>query len=404
MALLAQKLQGVVIVMEHRCYGKSQPGEDLSVKNLKTLSTAHALEDMANIIRKVKLPIDLPPAPQTKWIVYGGSYSGNLAAWMREKYPDIVFAAVPSSAPVQMSYNYYDYFTPIQQYGPRHCIQAVERVVRYIDHILFSPFLGPKKALKKRFGVEDLAHDDDFAELLTYPLGMWQAMSPTENPFVEKFCSGFDNAHTLEESIDAYAKYIKKAVERACADAPSINECLDSHDPRSPQYTDVKSEGRAWMWQVCTEYAYWQTAAPLWRPSIVSRRLNTRWYQRQCPLMFGEHEVPVRPLYREINREYEGWHLRLTRTFWIDGEWDPWRTLSVQSDVAPNRDGWNDDAYFVVLPESVHHWDFFVSDNVSEIIKETQQKLYEAMSRWLLEADHEPNTTAVKYQQPLMLQ
>lgn len=110
------------------------------------------------------LDTELPSAPKTKYIVYGGSYSGNLAAWMRQKYPHIVFAAVPSSAPVQMSYNFYQYYDPIRKYGPKHCIDALHSVVLYADHILFSPFEKPKLELKRIFGAEDLKHDDDFAE------------------------------------------------------------------------------------------------------------------------------------------------------------------------------------------------------------------------------------------------
>lgn len=192
--------------------------------------------------------------------------------------------------------------------------------------------------------------------VLTYPLGLWQEMQPDKNPFVTEFCSIFDGKVTLHEQVDAYAEYIANKVQEACKDSPSITACLDTHDPRSPMYTDLKSENRPWFWQVCTEYAYWQTAAPLWQTSVVSRKLTTHWYQHQCPYMFGEHEVPRWPEWRRINEEYKGWYLRLTRTFWIDGEWDPWRTLSVQSDNAPDRYSWNDDAEFVVLPESVHHW------------------------------------------------
>lgn len=193
-------------------------------------------------------------------------------------------------------------------------------------------------------------------KVLTYPLGLWQEMDPANNPFADEFCTIFDNLHTVHEYVEAYGGYIAKLVAQACNESASINECLDTHDPQSPMYTDLKSDARPWMWQVCTEYAYWQTATPIWHPTMVSRKLTTEWYQRQCPLMFGEHNVPFRPEWRRINREYKGWYLRLSRTFWIDGEWDPWRTLSVQSDDAPDRTHWDDDVYYAVLPKSVHHW------------------------------------------------
>ncbi|KAI9497855.1 hypothetical protein BDB00DRAFT_543118 [Zychaea mexicana] len=129
--------------------------------------------------------------------------------------------------------------------------------------------------------------------------------------------------------------------------------------------------------------------APLWIPTIVSRKLDTRWYQRQCPLLFGEHNVPARPQWRAINKEYEGWHIKLDRVFWIDGEYDPWRTLSVQSDWAPDRRHWNEkDARYAVLPHSVHHWDFFVSDYVSEDIKQLQKDMFTTLSAWIADANN----------------
>jgi hypothetical protein len=181
-------------------------------------------------------------------------------------------------------------------------------------------------------------------------------MSPTSNPFVDEFCSLFDDLDTVHDYVKAYGDYVKKNLEKACKDEKSIDECLDTHDPQAPMYHNTTDESRAWLWQVCTEYAYWQTGSPIWRPTIVSRKLNTRWYQRQCPLMFGEHGVPKFPIWRDINKDYDGWYISLSHVYWLDGEWDPWRTLSVQSDDAPKRHGWNEDAKFEVLPESVHHW------------------------------------------------
>lgn len=63
------------------------------------------------------------------------------------------------------------YFDPIQQYGPPECIAAIESSVKAIDAILDLP--GPAgKFLKRMFGLEEL-EDDDFADVLQSPLGMF---------------------------------------------------------------------------------------------------------------------------------------------------------------------------------------------------------------------------------------
>lgn len=36
----------------------------------------------------------------TKWITFGGSYAGSLAAWSRAKYPHLIYGAVSTSGPL----------------------------------------------------------------------------------------------------------------------------------------------------------------------------------------------------------------------------------------------------------------------------------------------------------------
>lgn len=69
---------------------------DLTTENLQYLSSRQALMDTAAFIKAMneKLPSDV------KWIMFGGSYAGSLAAWMRIKYPSLVHGAISSSSPL----------------------------------------------------------------------------------------------------------------------------------------------------------------------------------------------------------------------------------------------------------------------------------------------------------------
>lgn len=89
----AQVLQGLVILTEHRFYGKSQPFTDLSTEHLQYLSSEQALADYANLIDHVR---ELYNATDSNPVVaFGGSYSGALAAWLRLKvgHPAVLLGA-----------------------------------------------------------------------------------------------------------------------------------------------------------------------------------------------------------------------------------------------------------------------------------------------------------------------
>lgn len=76
---------------------------DLSTDNLRFLSSRQALADLAHFRTTIAEARGLTNA---KWVAFGGSYPGSLAAWFRLKYPHMVHAAVASSAPVRATVNF----------------------------------------------------------------------------------------------------------------------------------------------------------------------------------------------------------------------------------------------------------------------------------------------------------
>lgn len=63
---------------------------------METLHSKQALADAAYFIESMKK--QHPSLEKVKWIVFGGSYGGSLAAWLRLKYPSLVHGAVASGA------------------------------------------------------------------------------------------------------------------------------------------------------------------------------------------------------------------------------------------------------------------------------------------------------------------
>ena len=92
----AKKIGALCIYLQHRFYGPSKLDE-IQKDNVSLLSTRQALADVNNFIvesKKSLIPKD------AKVIVFGCSYSGTLAAWLRLKYPDQVQGAISTSAPL----------------------------------------------------------------------------------------------------------------------------------------------------------------------------------------------------------------------------------------------------------------------------------------------------------------
>lgn len=83
------------------------------MENLKLLSSQQALADFAYfhdiMVMKYKL------TEHNKWVCFGGSYSGALAAWLRQLYPKVVVGAVATSAPILAELDYVEYMEVTQQ-------------------------------------------------------------------------------------------------------------------------------------------------------------------------------------------------------------------------------------------------------------------------------------------------
>ena len=124
---LAEEHQGLLVDVEHRFYGKSFPTDDTSLDSLEYLTSEQALADLARLLTYV---METYNTTSSKVITVGGSYSGNLAAWFRLKYPSITTGSIASSGPLTAEINFLEYMQVVAEsinyYSGSDCNNALQ--------------------------------------------------------------------------------------------------------------------------------------------------------------------------------------------------------------------------------------------------------------------------------------
>ncbi|KAG9098271.1 hypothetical protein FS749_004258 [Ceratobasidium sp. UAMH 11750] len=370
LSILANATKGLGIVLEHRYYGKSIPVEDLSTDSLRWLNNAQALEDSANFIANVKIPgLDHSVTPpETKWIYYGGSYAGARAAHMRVLYPDLVFGAIASSAVTHATIDYWEYADAVRRTADPVCVAHLQTAVQAVDDVLSTRILAP--ALKSWFGLGGLASDQDFVSLLMTPVGYVQGQnwdSAVGSDEWSRFCAslgrggadGMLGVIRVPAVVSNLAHWIREEIVSRCPKSQSVEQCFGTGDDTKFQSTSLDQEWRAWTFQVCTEWGYFQGAPPNRAyPSIVSRQLTLEYTSAICRQAFpaGAHfSVPAWPNVSVVN-SLGDYGLAADRLAFIDGDEDPWLPATPHS---PHAEGRGDTLVrpFKLIRTGVHHHD-----------------------------------------------
>jgi len=175
--VVAQQIGAATIVIEHRYWGTSSPTTDLSTANMTYLTLDQAIRDLTHFANTVRLPFagNAPSnAADVPWVLMGGSYSGALSAWTESVAPGTMWAYLASSAPVEAVSNYWGYFIPVQEGMPKNCSADVTRVIDYMDGVMEHGSAEEVHALKEKFGLQNVTHNDDFMAALENGPWLWQ--------------------------------------------------------------------------------------------------------------------------------------------------------------------------------------------------------------------------------------
>ncbi|CAG8597774.1 16716_t:CDS:2, partial [Acaulospora colombiana] len=372
---IASFFGGLLIAVEHRFYGKSYPPvPDLQAKNLKTLTVEQALADFARFIAyPPDIPVKIPK--HSKWIFVGGSYAGNIATWMREKYPELVFAAWASSAPLLAKINFFEYDQEVGRVLP--CRKDVADAISFVNEVLLSGNKTAINALKAQYGLGVLENDQDFASAIVLPQSSivqsyFPPLSSNDIDTIAAFCGAFSSAPNknpatlnavLAEIFKFYLNTTGLTNDKAIADFFATTSIS----------LTVPNDVATYTYQ----FGWYQTAPkpPLqsYRPQIV----NVAYYQYQCDFLFPK--IPP-PQVKKTNSEFGGNTKKFSRTVFVTGGSDPWTPLTISGS---DKHTISENAVFIIVNGSHINDLRFPSPVDSASLTAARKFVKDKLSEWL---------------------
>jgi len=418
----AEVLGAAAVVVEHRYFGGSSPYDGFDSETLQYLTMEQAAADIVNFAQNITFPFDknqTSVASKAPWVYWGASYSATLGSWIEHFHPGVFHAYHLSSATVEANTDNWYYYDTIRQgidalRNDTSCSLALKEVAAFVDSFLLASPVNDTKveALKQYFGATFAIADDDFAYAIATPFRYWQETGGYKD--VLEMCDAVVGSQTTEEnkdlgtipsSVGNYAAYFRMNFrDSTCTyfdvwgqDDPLW--CLNTHDLLNP-FFEARTLGnpwRTWYWFLCNEpLASWATGAPRDQQSIVSRKIDSAYWQRQCEMHFppvdGQEYGSARGKTPDtLNLATGGWGRNSTRVIWTSGEFDPWRTTGMSSETRPGGPlASSDNVAVFVIKNAEHADDSFTARGMAGLnlkvnpdVVKVQEQSIEIMKKWV---------------------
>jgi len=332
----AAEYGALMVSIEHRFYGLSTPGDGtLSTENLHLLSADQALADYAVVIDFIKKTYK---AADSKVVTFGGSYSGSLSAWMRQKYPNLVDIGYASSAPVQAQLDFPEYFKVVVESAGPTCTSRIAEAFKTINNLIKS---NPSKLLSDFNACSKMESDLDevtFLESLSDSVAGVVQYSGDNNGLgrmwnVTRMCDLIGTTGDAYESYVAFTRTFMASQGEECTESnyQDMITSLKNTDPTSPD-----AAGRSWTYQTCVEYGYYQTVESSDVP--FSDRITLDYFLTMCKDLYGIDKTSPEKSVDYTNAYYGGRDVKSDKIVFLNGSVDPWHALGLISDTPKPED------------------------------------------------------------------
>merc|ERR1712137_141432 len=313
----AQEFGALIVTLEHRYYGESQPFADLSTEHLTYLSSKQAIEDIAHFIRQYNSTL---APPNSGWITVGCSYPGALSSWFRLKHPDLTLGSLSSSGVVNAILDFYQFDQQVSSAISLECASRLRTSTQQIEAMLQGT---PQEAaaVKQAFQAEYFEDDGDFYYMIADA-----GAETVQYGFQNVMCGQYMlPAKNESEYWKAFAQFTTQFWYPTFEGGPPV-----SYTTKFQQIIKPPTAARAWWFQQCSEFGWFQTAPA--QNSIRSSQITVEWYLKDCEKVFGRSMFPR--VY-ETNSYYGGDHIRATQVYYANSSQDPWKAASLTNSTDP---------------------------------------------------------------------
>ncbi len=241
-AAMASSTGGMIVTMEHRYYGASLPSALTDEETFKTLSVDNEIADLASFLTYF-LSHYVPNPTSHPVIVVGGSYAGALSAWFREKHPELAAMSWSSSGVVNAVYNFVGFDQQIVEDLPLSCAATIRSAMAAAEANWADPTKKP--ALLQMFNTPDYFLQTDFMWMLADSV----AMGPQYGAKAALCTTMLGGPDPLTQLATWTNTHYGTSFGSSCYYS---TVCLSD-----PTYASQWPNQRPWVYQCCTEVAFW---------------------------------------------------------------------------------------------------------------------------------------------------
>ncbi|KAJ8951298.1 hypothetical protein NQ318_008202 [Aromia moschata] len=375
----------LLFMLEHRYFGESQPFSDWSTENLRYLSSEQALNDLATFISAMNDKYELPE--DVKWIAFGGSYAGAMAAWLRQKYPHLVHGAVSSSGPLFAQLDFPEYLQVVIDDLALHsqeCVDNLKEAITQLEDLIQNP--NEDEDLNSLFSFcDDIAESanstSDLANLFELIAdnfaGVAQYHKTTNTLYNINLVCEILNDESKGNELHRLAE-VNNFVEGITDDSSCFDYKYSNIIEKWSNATVIASGMmRQWMYQTCTEFGYYQTSSQ--EIPVFGSRFPLSFFTQMCVDIFGEkfNETFVGEKVQHTNIFYGGFDIETSNVVFVHGTIDPWHVLGLIETVNPQTPS-------ILINGTSHCADLYSSSSSdSAELTAAREQIGELLASWI---------------------